>query len=111
MVDQQRSGLQRLQCALWAGGDLKNILIVTHAEHDGVLICGRGGRRCRNDATEGCLPRVGARAGTVENCDGVTRPGEVSGHGVPHGTQTDKGNAFSRGHLSLILAVIRMTTA
>ena len=111
MVDQQRSGLQRLQCALRAGGDLENILIVTHAEHDGVLICGCGGRRCRNEATEGCLPRVGARTSSVKHRDGVPRPGEVSGHGVPHGTQTDKGNAVSRGHLSLILAVIRMTTA
>ena len=111
MVDQQRSGLQRLQCALRAGGDLENIFIVTHAEHDGVLICGRGGRRCRNDSTEGCLPRVGARLGAVKNRNGVPRPGEVSGHGVPHGTQTNKGNAFSRGHLSLILAVIRVITA
>ena len=40
MVDQQRSGLQHLQCALRAGGDLENIFIVTHAEHDGFLIRG-----------------------------------------------------------------------
>jgi hypothetical protein len=76
-----------------AGGHFSHVIVISHANHYGVLmLCGCSGRQ-GDLAAVFALPGFSAGRGAVKDGDGVSRARQVAGHGVAHGTQSDESDA------------------
>ncbi len=75
------------------GGDFAHIVVVAHTEHHSVLIFCRGCRGRCNVAAALTLPSLGTGGGAVKYGYLVPCARQVTGHGIPHGAQSDESYA------------------
>ena len=93
MINEERAFAHCAEGTVLAGGHFSHIIVISHANHYGVLILGGCSWRQGDLAAVFALPGISSGRGAVKDGDGVSRARQVAGHGVAHGTQSDESDA------------------
>ena len=90
VVDKHRSLPHRLEDAVGARGHGEYVGIITDAQEDVLGSLSRSSRSHRHCPTVLRNPSISFRRRSVVHGDGVARSHKMSGHGVPHDTESEK---------------------
>ena len=103
MIDYHRATAGTGQHTLRAGNHLFKILVITHADHDEVLLHRRLRRGRAGPATMLGNPLLRLLGGTVVDRHLMPRPGQMPSHRITHYPQSDKRHTCHELLLNLLL--------